>query len=1525
MSWEAEELVLRDVKNAGLVVSDRIGREVAAQLDLEEALEASRYASHPYSAHPRDWPPLIEVVDTWELPPVLIERYNAAGGEGTALCGIFPEIRRAWASVDKSLFLWRFDKWDGQCPEYSGEEQAICAVGLAKSLFLWRFDKWDGQCPEYSGEEQAICAVGLAKSKPGVFVEAIQYLLVLATPVELTLVGVCCSGGGDGTDPYAEVSLQPLPEYTIPLDGVTMTCISCTDKGRIFLAGRDGHIYELHYTTGSGWHKRCRKVCLTTGLGSIISRWVVPNIFKFGAVDPIVELVVDNERQILYARTEEMKLQVFLLGTNGEGPLKKITEERNLFNQRDVHYGGRQSTGSRTSNRSAKLSIVSISPLSTLESKWLHLVAILSDGRRMYLSSSPSSGTNGTVGGLGGFNTIPQKAKYLKVVTTRPSPPLGVSGGLTFGAVSLANRTPNEDLTLKVETAYYSAGALVLSDSSPSSMSSLAIVSRDSSSQSSISSVGASMRGSRALREIVSSLPVEGRMLFVADVLPLPDTAATVQSLYSEPFFGFDSSGESCEQASGKLWARGDLSTQHILPRRRIVVFSTMGMMEIVFNRPVDILRRLFESNSPRPMLEDFFNRFGAGEAAAMCLMLAARIVHYENLISNVVAEKAAETYEDPRLVGMPQLEGSNALSNTRTTTGGFSMGQVVQEAEPVFSGAHDGLCLCTARLLFPLWELPVFVTKGGLGSSGAMLENGVIVCRLSISAIQVLENKIRSLEKFLRSRRNQRRGLYGCVAGLGDLTGSILYGTGSDLGTGDRSMVRNLFGTYSRNVDPDGGGTSNKRQRLPYSPAELAAMEVRAMECIRQLLLRSGEALFLLQLLSQHHLERLVQSFDANQRQSLVQLTFHQLVCSEEGDRLATELTSALMEYYIGPDGRGTVDDISGRLREGCPSYFRESDHKFYLAVECLERAAVTSDPVEKDVLAREALNLLSKVPESADLRPICTRFEGLRFYEAVVRLPLQKAQALDPAGDALNDQIDVAIREHALFHRVQCYEIIGNALRSLKGEASQREFASPVRPTTTHTMLDKASQKKYIGQIVQLGVQSSDRAFHEYLYRTMIDLGLEDELLEYGGPDLVPFLQSAGREASNEVRAASAVRSAASPIAHSGLSITSNQVKYFDLLARYYVLKRQHLLAAHVLLRLAERRATDVGDVLTLEQRRQYLSNAVIQAKNASDGSGMVGFTRGFVDSGLLDLLEGKLAVLRFQIKVKDELESIASRVESSSGMPEPPQNGCVPDGNVNTEIAKIAREKSKELSLDLKSITQLYNEYAVPFELWEICLEMLYFANYSGDADSSIVRETWARLIDQALSRGGIAEACSILKRVGSNIYPGDGAVLPWDTLCLHLEKAALERVESGVEPVGHEDVPRALLAACKGATEPVLNTYDQLLSNGAILPSPNLRLRLLQSVLVVLREWAMSVFAERMGTSATGASLILGGAFSREQKTVLSQGICDKISSAANRYMTEVRRLPLPQSKTEAVYRGFRELEESLISSFSFDRF
>jgi hypothetical protein len=86
-------------------------------------------------------------------------------------------------------------------------------------------------------------------------------------------------------------------------------------------------------------------------------------------------------------------------------------------------------------------------------------------------------------------------------------------------------------------------------------------------------------------------------------------------------------------------------------------------------------------------------------------------------------------------------------------------------------------------------------------------------------------------------------------------------------------------------------------------------------------------------------------------------------------------------VQYYVAPDGRGTVDDVSRKLRDGCPSYYNESDYQFYQAVESLERAAGSCDAEERDRLAKEALELLSRVPETADLLSVCQRFEDIRY----------------------------------------------------------------------------------------------------------------------------------------------------------------------------------------------------------------------------------------------------------------------------------------------------------------------------------------------------------------------------------------------------------------------------------------------------------------------------------------------------------------------------------------------------------------
>ena len=106
------------------------------------------------------WPPLLALGPLAELPAMVLDRYRAA--DGVCLAGLLPDLGRAWATVDASLFLWR--------------------LGRPRDVPL-----------EYAGEEQALCVVGAVRPRPGVFIPAVRRLLVLATPAEVALLGVCCA------------------------------------------------------------------------------------------------------------------------------------------------------------------------------------------------------------------------------------------------------------------------------------------------------------------------------------------------------------------------------------------------------------------------------------------------------------------------------------------------------------------------------------------------------------------------------------------------------------------------------------------------------------------------------------------------------------------------------------------------------------------------------------------------------------------------------------------------------------------------------------------------------------------------------------------------------------------------------------------------------------------------------------------------------------------------------------------------------------------------------------------------------------------------------------------------------------------------------------------------------------------------------------------------------------------------------------------------------------------------------------
>ncbi|RUP43847.1 hypothetical protein BC936DRAFT_136639, partial [Jimgerdemannia flammicorona] len=89
-------------------------------------------------------------------------------------------------------------------------------------------------------------------SIPGIFIDQIEYLLILATPIEIILLGMSLNSAATVHTPngYAhpagELTLY-VTQMSVPSDNVSMTSIIGTDSGRIFMCGNDGHLYELLY------------------------------------------------------------------------------------------------------------------------------------------------------------------------------------------------------------------------------------------------------------------------------------------------------------------------------------------------------------------------------------------------------------------------------------------------------------------------------------------------------------------------------------------------------------------------------------------------------------------------------------------------------------------------------------------------------------------------------------------------------------------------------------------------------------------------------------------------------------------------------------------------------------------------------------------------------------------------------------------------------------------------------------------------------------------------------------------------------------------------------------------------------------------------------------------------------------------------------------------------------------------------------------------------------------------------------
>lgn len=181
--------------------------------------------------------------------------------------------------------------------------------------------------------------------------------------------------------------------------------------------------------------------------------------------------------------------------------------------------------------------------------------------------------------------------------------------------------------------------------------------------------------------------------------------------------------------------------------------------------------------------------------------------------------------------------------------------------------------------------------------------------------------------------------------------------------------------------------------------------------------------------------------------------------------------------------------------------------------------------------------------------------------------------------------------------------------------------------------------------------------------------------------------------------------------------------------MLWQFYVINGEPLRAAEVLGALAESTEFD----LPLDARLEYLTLAVGNAKSHPVSVG------GRYETAIAFLtdLEEKLEVAQVQLEI---YHSLLPRIKESE------------------EVGK----KIKLLSKCLMTITELFQEYAEPFDLLSIQLLILHVSEHR---DENIVRPIWNRIFEIAIDSAETAVAADrIVSRVtaiGQRFYPSDCA--------------------------------------------------------------------------------------------------------------------------------------------------------------------
>ncbi|XP_038049552.1 nuclear pore complex protein Nup155-like isoform X2 [Patiria miniata] len=954
--------------------------------------------------------------------------------------------------------------------------------------------------------------------KPNIFRSHIRFLLCLVTPVEIVLLGVSFTQPHEdvGQNDYSrcEMHLLPDPLFSIQSDNTYMLRVKSTRDGRIFLAGKDGCLYEIMYQAQDGWFSRkCRKVNHSSSSLSFL----VPSFLNFSEDDPMVEISIDDSRHVLYTRSEKGTIQVYDMGADGCS-MRRVTAVSHYSMMKHAMYYA------RTIDRSNFKQIVHIAAIPCTESSRLHLVAVTQTGVRLYFTTIPFQG--GWLAGVGARD----RPVTLALVHIRLPP------GFTANA---AQHRPTN-----VHAALYSKGTLLLCASQNEESDQLWCLNPDS------------FPFQRSLMETQVTHVIDSRTWVIDEVPAVPILTPRLEPVSDKP----------------RVPDPPSVVTQHTVMSPAYILLSSKGSYLVSKLRPVDQLRQLMLNNMgpDNPVVESFFTLHKEDQACATCLILAcsrassdvqvadwatqaffqygsvARLRTYmaqpQNPAANLFGSTTPLVGQRPgsqygTAVTSPPTTGLQpSVASTPLTASGYqdtprtSAGSTTQPSNDVeFSGKLKGLCLYFGRIARPLWELHVAVEATSVDYGP---KRNLLVTNFDSSELAWVLDKMKALKEFL-DRNSQYTGVAESV-----------------IATGMPGFVR-----------PESViGRPVGREYTQLQQAEAENVERKALQHLEHLINSCCEVLELLQLLCYHQFHNVTAALPQETRDQLKQMTFRDLVIN--GKEVCDMLITALINCYIGDNA--TTDAISTKLRDICPSIYSQEDAICSKASELIKGAQQAQTRSVKEKMLQESLQLFKTISQQLILAAVCSEYHQARFYDGVVDLSLSAASKRDPQNLALHYYKNGKPPEdmqgmQAFMARCECYRCVTDILDELV-LVSQEHPTSPVVPTypgpppqPDPNQLSSQDAKAYMEAMMQKALSCDDELFHVALYDWLMEKGLKDRLLQITSPYVEQYMKRAAQ-------------------------YSADNLHVMDLLWKYHEKTGNYPAAARILLKLAERHSTDV-----------------------------------------------------------------------------------------------------------------------------------------------------------------------------------------------------------------------------------------------------------------------------------------------------------------------------------------------------------